>query len=262
VYDLPAGSMNAAVDEAPSGSLATGWRERLYAAYSSTHSGLRENTAPDAAMKRAAYFDANVARHLPSDQDAPVLDLGCGAGPFVAYLRDRGHTRVYGIDLGGEQVELAHRRGLNMIERAEALEYLRDKPGQFAAITAFDLFEHLTRPELFDLLDAIHRALRPGGRLIVQTVNGGSPFHGLIRYGDLTHETAYTPSSLAQAFRVASFRSMSFHEIVIPVYGLKSSVRHRLWPLVRTIHLASLSIESGGVGGVILTQNLIATADR
>jgi predicted TPR repeat methyltransferase len=129
---------------------------------------------------------------------------------------------VYGIDLSGEQVELAHRRGLDTVERAEAMEYLRDKPGQFAAITAFDLFEHLTRPELFDLLDAIHRALRPGGRLIVQTVNGGSPFHGLIRYGDLTHETAYTPSSLAQAFRVTGFRSMSFHEIVIPVYGLKA----------------------------------------
>lgn len=261
MQDLPTGPTSAAVDEAASSPAATKWRERLYAAYSSTHSGLRENMAPDAALKRAAYFNANVARHLPPDQDAPVLDLGCGAGPFVAYLRDRGHTQVYGIDLSGEQVELAHSRGLDMVERAEALQYLRDKPGQFGAITAFDLFEHLTRPELFDLLDAIHRALRPGGRLIIQTVNGGSPFHGLIRYGDLTHETAYTPSSLAQAFRAAGFRSMSFHEIVIPVYGLKSSIRHRLWPLVRTIHLASLSIESGGVGGAILTQNLIATAD-
>jgi len=262
VHDVPTGSMNAAVDEGVSSPRAIGWRERLYAAYSSTHSGLRENTAPDAAMKRAAYFDANVARHLPSDQNAPVLDIGCGAGPFVAYLHDRGHIRAYGIDLSGEQVELARSRGLDTVERAEALQYLRDKPGQFAGITAFDLFEHLTRIELFDLLDAIHRALRPEGRLIVQTVNGGSPFHGIIRYGDLTHETAYTPSSLAQAFRVAGFRSMSFHEIVIPVYGLKSSIRHRLWPLVRTIHLASLSIESGGVGGAILTQNLIATADR
>ncbi len=259
LQDLPTGST---VDEVASSPSAIGWRERLYAAYSSTHSGHRENTAPDAAMKRAAYFDANVARHLPVDQAAPVLDLACGAGPFVAYLRDRGHTQVYGIDLSGEQVELARSRGLDMVERAEALQYLCDKPGQFGAITAFDLFEHLTRPELFDLLNAIHRALRPGGRLIVQTVNGGSPFHGLIRYGDLTHETAYTPSSLAQAFRVAGFGNMNFHEIVIPVYGLKSSVRRRLWPLVRTLHLASLSVESGGVGGVILTQNLIATADR
>jgi len=262
VQDLPTGSTSAALDQAASSPPATGWRERLYAAYSSTHSGLGENTAPDAAMKRAAYFDANVARHLPLDQDAPVLDLGCGAGPFVGYLRDRGRTQVYGIDLSGEQVELAHSRGLDLVERAEALEYLRDKPEQFAAITAFDLFEHLTRPELFDLLDGIHRALRPGGRLIVQTVNGGSPFHGRIRYGDLTHETAYTPSSLAQAFRVTGFGSMSFHEIVIPVYGLKSLVRRRLWPLVRTIHLATLSVESGGVGGAILTQNVIATAER
>jgi len=260
VHDLPVGWTSS--EQAPPGPPVTGWRERLYAAYSSTHSGLLENTAPDAAMKRTAYFDANVARHLPPDREAPVLDIGCGAGPFVAYLRVQGRSRVHGIDLSGEQVELAHSRGLDMVERADALQYLHNKPEQFAAITAFDLFEHLTRPELFDLLDAVHRALRPGGRLIVQTVNGGSPFHGLIRYGDLTHETAYTPSSLAQAFRVASFGSMSFHEIVIPVYGLKSSVRHRLWPLVRTIHLASLSVESGGVGQVILTQNLIATADR
>ncbi len=71
-----------------------------------------------------------------------------------------------------------------------------------------------------------------------------------------------TSSKRPNRFCADGFRSMSFHEIVIPVYGLKSSVRHRLWPLVRTIHLASLSIESGGVAGVILTQNLIATADR
>ncbi len=258
MHDLPVGWTSA--DQAPPGPPVTGWRERLYATYSSTHSGLLENSAPDAAMKRTAYFDANVARHLPPDREAPVLDIGCGAGSFVAYLRERGHSQVYGIDLSGEQVELAHSRGLDMVECAEALPYLSNKPGQFTAITAFDLFEHLTRPELFDLLDSIHRALRPGGQLIVQTVNGGSPFHGRIRYGDLTHETAYTPSSLAQAFRVAGFGVMSFHEIVIPVYGLKSSVRHRLWPLVRVIPLAYLAVESGGVAGLILTQNLIATA--
>ena len=39
--------------------------------------------------------------------------------------------------------------------------YLRRRSNRYAMISAFSVLEHHTRPELFELLDAVRGALRP-----------------------------------------------------------------------------------------------------
>jgi SAM-dependent methyltransferase len=73
---------------------------------------------------------------------------------------------------------------------------LNERPaGSLDAVIAFDVLEHFGRDELIPLVDAVHRVLRPGGRWIIHVPNGESPFFGSIRYGDLTHELAFTRQS-------------------------------------------------------------------
>src|SRR4028118_2116422 len=53
---------------------------------------------------------------LPKDQSKPILDLGCGWGGFLAFLQTQGYTNLTGVDSSAQQVEIAHRLGLDQVE--------------------------------------------------------------------------------------------------------------------------------------------------
>ena len=241
------------------------WRERLYRSYVSKHLGAQIDPSPAGMARDALYYQVNLAPYLPANSEGnsgAVLDIGCGHGTLMAYLVNRGHSNVRGIDLSAEQVEAAHRLGLWQVEQSEATQYLRRYREEFGLITAFDVLEHLSREELFRLLDAVHASLRPDGRFLIQTVNGASPISNRIRYGDLTHETAYTANSIRQALLTVGFRTVRVYEVVIPVHGWKSLIRRVSWQFLRLVILAHLAIEVGAVRGQVVTQNLIAVTDK
>jgi predicted SAM-dependent methyltransferase len=66
------------------------------------------------------------------------------------------------------------------------------------AIIAFDVQEHFTRDEAIQLLDEVFRVLNADGRFIAHSPNAETPLFGRTRYGDLTHEMAYTRTPLTQ----------------------------------------------------------------
>jgi 2-polyprenyl-3-methyl-5-hydroxy-6-metoxy-1,4-benzoquinol methylase len=245
----------------PPGAGAAGWRRRLYGSRfeacfgdGSTFGGLSPSVR--------AYFDQHVRRHLPDDRRAAILDVGCGFGGLLMYLRDLGYACATGVDASPEQVAMAHRLGLGRVTLATASEYLAGRAEELDLVLAVDVLEHLTREELLQVLDAIHAALRPGGRLLVQVPNAGSPFGGRLRYDDLTHEQAFTRSSIAQALRAAGFTRVSVHSVQPAVHGPASAVRWALWRLLRLGLVACLAIETGALRGHVVSRNLIAVAER
>jgi methionine biosynthesis protein MetW len=49
-------------------------------------------------------------------EDAHVLDLGCGDGTLMAYLRDSRGSRVYGVEIADDSVLECVRRGVSVIQ--------------------------------------------------------------------------------------------------------------------------------------------------
>jgi ubiquinone/menaquinone biosynthesis C-methylase UbiE len=95
-----------------------------------------------------------------------ILDAGCGSGPLLAALRDRGAI-VTGIDKSAGMVELARRRlgdaaDLRVAELGSPLPFPDD---MFEDVTASLVLHYLEdwNPALAEL----RRVLKPGGRLIV-----------------------------------------------------------------------------------------------
>jgi 2-polyprenyl-3-methyl-5-hydroxy-6-metoxy-1,4-benzoquinol methylase len=201
-------------------------------------------------MDRVLYQHEHFWRDLlPVDRNTPILDIGCGDGNFLLYLKKAGYTSLHGVDVSPDQVEVAHSLGLAQVERGGALEYLARHEGYFGVISAQNILEHVTLEELFTLLDAANRALRKGGLLWIVVPNGLSHFGVGVRYSDLTHETCYTPTSMVQALRVCGFEPVEFREFSVPiVHGVKSFVRFLIWKTLRTVmHLWRLA-EFGEVG--------------
>ena len=145
-----------------------------------------------------------------------VLDIGCGRGEFLDLLRDAG-IRARGLDLNHEMVETARARGLDVVE-SDALRYLQGLPsGALGGLFAAQVVEHLAPDYLLALLDAAADKIRPGGLLVLETINPAcwlAFFQSYIR--DITHVRPLHPETLQFLARASGFHDASI-EFLSPV---------------------------------------------
>ena len=230
-------------------------RDRLYESYASQHSGTGSADATRVVYQR------DIRPLLPLPSAGPIVDIGCGSGQLVHCLQADGYDAA-GIDVSPEQVALANESGLGQVRLGDYGQLLAERPGELAAVTATDLLEHLTKPEVLATFDEVAAALRPGGRFIARVPNAVSPFGGHIRYGDFTHETWYTESSVRQLAAAAGFGQVEVTGCPPPAHGAASAVRATLWKPVSGLLKLVLAVETGAVRGHIVTQNLTFAASR
>jgi len=228
-------------------------RDRLYESYASQHSG------PGSADATRIIYRRDIRPLLPPPSAGLVVDIGCGSGQLVRCLLADGYDAA-GIDISPEEVALAHAAGLGQVRHGDYLELLADRPAELAAVTATDLLEHLTKPEVLAAFDAVAAALQPGGRFIARVPNAVSPFGGHVRYGDFTHETWYTARSVSQLAAAAGLRLAGVIGCPPPAHGLASAVRATLWRPVSGLLKLALAVETGAIRGHIVTQNLTFAA--
>jgi SAM-dependent methyltransferase len=231
-------------------------RAHLYRGYVSTFKRAPAN------LHGEGGFDWLDHKFLPLlaglDRGAPILEIGCGSGGLLAYLGKRGFSHALGVDISAEQVALAHQRGVTA-EQHDALAYLAVNTAAFEAIVAVDVLEHFTRDELGYLTRHLFSALRPGARLIIQTANGAGLFPGQVIYGDLTHQTIFTPESLGQLLRFVGFDALAFYETgPIPI-RMRGKLDVALWTAVKVVANRVRRIETGK-RQAIWTENFICRA--
>jgi 2-polyprenyl-3-methyl-5-hydroxy-6-metoxy-1,4-benzoquinol methylase len=227
--------------------------EWIYRNYVTTHT--HELTEPD-----LNSVDYAILRFLPSSRDARILDLGCGSGLFLLRLASLGYTSTEGIDISEEQVNLARLRGLKSIRIGDAIEYLNNSPGKFDVITANDFLEHLDHEIVLQLLEIIARSLKPGGLFLAQTPNGASPLFGGYFYGDFTHQTAFSPTSVQQICHLVGFQSVEVAAVPPRIRGAFSFCRRVLWVISTFPIKVALAAETGRLRGHIVTSNLVFRA--
>lgn len=147
-----------------------------------------------------------LASYVPSFAGrAPVADLGCGRGEFLELLREAG-VEALGAESNAQAVEHCRALGLD-VAAADLLSFLRGRgDGTLGGVFAAQVAEHLPPPVLMALLRESHRVLRPGGLLVLETVNPRSVI-GLLEVfnRDLTHEKPLHPDTLSFLAAAAGF---------------------------------------------------------
>jgi SAM-dependent methyltransferase len=136
---------------------------------------------------------------------SPVLDVGCGRGEFLELLGEVG-TEAIGIEIDPDLVRECAERGLHA-ELGDALHRIASVPdASLGGIVLIQVVEHLTAQEVVDLIPLAFDKLRPGGRILIETVNPQSLYvfaHSL--YVDPTHHKPVHPAYLDFIFREAGF---------------------------------------------------------
>ncbi|HEX6701874.1 MAG TPA: class I SAM-dependent methyltransferase [Gaiellaceae bacterium] len=154
----------------------------------------------DIRERQRAYLDD--FRHV-----APVLDLGCGRGEFLALLREAG-VEARGVDADIDMVAYARGEGLD-VEQGDALAALEAVEDQaLGGIFLAQVVEHLPPPALVRLLELAYAKLRPGGVLVAETINPLSPIALRNYFADLTHAQPLVAETLALLAEQAGFRAV------------------------------------------------------
>ena len=180
------------------------FKEELYEQYFKSHILPRKGPLSiEQLNKKMKVFDLHFGSFLPKDCHAKIIDAGCGNGSLVYWLQKRGYIHACGVDGSADQIAEGKSLGVNNLETMDLVTYLGKQPETFEVIFLRDVVEHFRKEEVLSLLKLCQSALKPGGKLVIQVPNGASPFVGRVLFGDFTHETAYTESSLSQLFLIS-----------------------------------------------------------
>jgi cyclopropane-fatty-acyl-phospholipid synthase len=123
-----------------------------------------------------------VADKLGLGPGVSLLDLGCGWGSLTVHAARHRQARVSSVTLSAEQGGYTRERlrGLGLADRAQVLiqDYRDTTGGPYDAIASLEMGEHVGADGYPAFAAALHRLLRPGGRLLIQQMSRGGSAPG------------------------------------------------------------------------------------
>jgi len=153
-----------------------------------------------------------LSRYAPQNH-GKVLDVGCGPGTTMSYLKKFG--QVIGIDISSDAVKFCRDSGHKYTMCASA-EKLPIKDEEFSLITMLDVLEHIE--DDMQVLHELARICKPNG-IILLTV----PAYRFL-WGDIDeickHKRRYTASELCARLRAAGLhieRVSYMNALLLPV---------------------------------------------
>lgn len=148
--------------------------------------------------------------NLRITEQSRVLDMGCGWGPFLAYLRGRGVQGI-GVTLSSGQANACRKSGLD-VHVMDCRTLTRDAFGGFDAVVSLGAFEHFCSVEDFyekqqdtiyqNFFSCVHQLLPPGGRFYLQTMVFGKNRidYDKFDFGANKHSNEYLLAAMERQF--------------------------------------------------------------
>ena len=144
-------------------------------------------TAPDQSLEKAqeAKLDL-VCEKLGLEPGMRMLDVGCGWGSLTLHAAERYGVSVVGVTISAEQQAFVEARvaarGLGDRVEVRLQDYRDVADTGFDAVGSLEMGEHVGAKNYPTYAALLHRAVRPGGRVLVQQMSrrgrhpGGGPF--------------------------------------------------------------------------------------
>jgi 2-polyprenyl-3-methyl-5-hydroxy-6-metoxy-1,4-benzoquinol methylase len=161
--------------------------------------------------RQTAYLEAFPAGGV-------VLDIGCGRGEFLELLQASGRVPL-GIDTEPGMVEYCRQKGLS-VEHGHALEYLSGlEDASLDGIFAAQVIEHVSFAYATRWVEVAFQKLRPGGVLIMETVNPHCPEAMGWFFLDPTHLRPIYPEYLQFLYESKGFANVYVRYTTVASYA-------------------------------------------
>ncbi len=101
----------------------TDYRRRIYSKYASCFQDSKQTFNVIAANKWGRAYDSYLKEWLPSQKNANIIDIACGSGRLLHFFKQRGYSKLTGVDISPEQVALG-KQVIQDIYQSNALDFL------------------------------------------------------------------------------------------------------------------------------------------
>lgn len=198
-----------------------------------------------------------VLRQLPDG--AAILDLGCGTATFANWVQGWKKFQVSAVDSSSSQIAIAKECLPDLdIHLQDGLAFLRERPGHFDAIFCNDVLEHIPGDDLLlEWVDTARGALKPGGFFCCRMPNAASLLGAYLRHVDLTHQRAFTNTSMLQLLEAANLTDCR----LVPQVEGRWIGRFRQ-AISRLVHRMVFLLIVGGFPKEVFTMNIAALGYR
>ncbi len=163
-----------------------------------------------------SYSDYTLPRYLApyfteADKDLAILDIGCGLGQTLGYLKKKGFTNLFGIDINDESIDICKKNGLAVEMVNDTREFALKSGKKFDRIIMSHVLEHIRKEDMIDTLVHIKKyLLKEGGVFLLMVPNAQSYTGSYWRYEDFTHNILFTSGSCIYVLRSAGFTQIDF----------------------------------------------------
>lgn len=209
-------------------------------------------------------YERSYGHVLGDKKHSEILDIGCGAGHFLKFLKHKGFMNCIGIDASREMVDYCHQDGEVEVEYVnDVVNYLKDRRKCFDFIFLNDVIEHFTRESISDNLKAVFDSLKCDGKIVIKTGNTATLAGFFLRYKDFTHCLGFTEYSLRQVLLVAGFEDIDIQGNTIEFQWRPKRIARFLGAnLITFFYRVYYSFHYGEGGPTIFSKLLIATAKK
>lgn len=240
------------------------WKERVYETYMTNvfqdaHKGKR-----DLELQRR-YFQRNYLRYMPKDKTCRILELGCGMGQFYYFCKQNGYKNYFGIDASKENIKYI-KDNLDMHAKVKVMDIFSfmskaEMKERYDVIILNDVIEHLTKPEIFDVLDGVMKILVYGGVFLIKTPNMANPYVSTAgRYIGIDHEIGFTEISMREVLTATGYRDIRIIGTDIYVLNPFISIIAKIVSKIINFRLYILSALYGRITLHIFEKDILAIA--
>src|SRR6195952_2671193 len=164
---------------------------------------------PDASLEEAQEekFDL-VARKLGLEPGMRLLDVGCGWGGMGRHAAQEYCVRALGVTLSQSQAEYAQKRiadeGLSDLAEVRFLDYRKVDEGDFDAVSAIGLAEHIGRAQMGSYFSSVYEKVRPGGRFLNHCITRFKSTEAALDKGGFIDRYVFPDGELSAAGRLVT----------------------------------------------------------
>lgn len=171
-------------------------------------------------VKTSDYFDEksfytqrdNTLKLLGPLRGKVILDAGCGVGAFSEPLVKE--NTVHGVDFSEKSLQFAKERGL--LTTCGDLGSLPFEDGKFDVILCIGVIQLI--PEYQSVVKELYRVLKPGGILLLETLNRNSMQRKLLRLVDKSKkfDLMFDMNQLSKLYGEMGLRDIRFMNLYHP----------------------------------------------
>jgi SAM-dependent methyltransferase len=120
---------------------------------------------------------AEIQAKYASNKDISILDIGCGTGGLLSFLRQHNYTNLQGIDYSEHSIYFSKSRSLNVLKLNIDEIKTAFQTQQFDVIICNDVFYCLDKKQIIRALQDVEALLKPNG-IFLSNNNAFNIFYG------------------------------------------------------------------------------------